>query len=471
MVMVNQVSAYNSAFTQDAMKYLQHMAVVEHKDSITEDIKSSLTMAPLFAIPMAIGAKNSANISNGAAVKVKANTKFTQKIKNIPSNVANKVKNIPNTVSNIGKSVRNIPSNVSSAAKNLTDGNAISRAANVFKSGDGILYLDDLSDTIKTVRKSGADATDLINLRNQLTKAIENGDKTDDIIKNVEVALQSSKSAGKKGIFSKIKSVASKPFAWLGNKITSSGIYNTVKSTKVGGTIISKLGSFAKIAKKGGAVFDIVMEGGAQLFGEVIPAFQNGGFGAGMKQIAKSGVQVAASTAGYALGASLGTKAGAAIGTMICPGVGTAVGAVIGAVGGLVGGFIGSSVLSGIAKKITGKSENEKIQEQQTEQQANMIAQDSASVQQLQNAVAQQVQYEIATGTADENTQKMMTYLQGTQTTGTTSFGSLTNTSNGVIATNLDGSYDFSVPQDQVMQVAGTTSSTNPYGFVESALV
>ena len=49
----------------------------------------------------------------------------------------------------------------------------------------------------------------------------------------------------------------------------------------------------------------------------------------------------------------------------------------------------------------------------------------------------------------------MMGYLQ-TQGTGTSqpSFGSLTTgTSSGLIATNPDGSFDFSVPQDALPQI------------------
>ena len=68
--MVNQISGYNSAFAQDAMKYLQHMAVVEHKDNLFEDIQSSLSMAPLIAIPSAIGAKNSYKIKNWVLKKM-----------------------------------------------------------------------------------------------------------------------------------------------------------------------------------------------------------------------------------------------------------------------------------------------------------------------------------------------------------------------------------------------------------------
>ena len=457
--MVNQVPSYNSAFVSDAMKYLQHAAVVEHKDSISEDVKSSLTMAPLIATPSAWGAYNSAKIANGAAVKQKVKTTFGQKI----GNLGQKIQNIPNSVTNGWEHIKNIPSNVSTIAHNVTDGQALTRATNVFKSGDGILYLDDLSSAITKAKKAGQNADELINLRNTLTKAIQNGDKTDDIIKSVDAALkETAQTAGKKGLFSKIGGLVSKPVKWLGGKVTSSGAYNALKSAKTGGTILSKLGGFAKVAKKGGAVFDLAIEGTTQLFGEIIPAFKNGGIDSGVKQIGKSGLQVAGSVGGWALGASLGTKAGAAIGTAICPGIGTAAGAAIGAVGGIIGGLLGSSLFSGIAKKITGKSENEIIQEEQLEQQANMLANDTNTVAQLQNAVAQQVQYDIQSGNVTEDTEKMAEYLQNVQTSTTTqpSFGSLTTNQNW-IATNPDGTYDFSVPDNALLQMDYGLGSTN----------
>ena len=56
--MVNQLPNYNAAFVYDAMKYLQHTAVVEHKDSLSDDIKSSLSSAPLIALPTALSTKS-----------------------------------------------------------------------------------------------------------------------------------------------------------------------------------------------------------------------------------------------------------------------------------------------------------------------------------------------------------------------------------------------------------------------------
>ena len=124
--------------------------------------------------------------------------------------------------------------------------------------------------------------------------------------------------------------------------------------------------------------------------------------------------------------------------------------------------MLGSSLFSGIAKKITGKSENEIIQEEQLEQQANMLANDTNTVAQLQNAVAQQVQYDIQSGNVTEDTEKMAEYLQNVQTSTTAqpSFGSLTTNQNW-IATNPDGTYDFSVPDNALLQMDYGLGSTN----------
>ena len=89
--MVNQVPSYNSAFVSDAMKYLQHAAVVEHKDSITEDIKSSLSMAPLIALPSALSAKkstiNALRVANGEGLPVKVKKTFGEKLKGVPKGI------------------------------------------------------------------------------------------------------------------------------------------------------------------------------------------------------------------------------------------------------------------------------------------------------------------------------------------------------------------------------------------------
>lgn len=111
---------------------------------------------------------------------------------------------------------------------------------------------------------------------------------------------------------------------------------------------------------KGMAIFSALFE-----LPELISAYSQGGVGEGLTQTVKSGVKVAADSAGWAIGSVGGAKAGAAIGTMICPGIGTGIGAAIGAiVGGLGGSWIGRKT----AKAVTGKSFNEKMAERQNQQ-------------------------------------------------------------------------------------------------------
>lgn len=488
--MVNQISGYNSAFAQDAMKYLQHMAVVEHKDNLFEDIQSSLSMAPLIAIPSAIGAKNSYKISKLGQVPDKV--KFTDKVKNIPK-----------AISEIPKNITEVPKAAGDIFSSLGKKETWSGAINTAKNTDAILALSDVNNEIKSAAKSLKKAKDAADIKKyqgiidtltaqkkNLEGAIETAQKTgakvsDDIIKGADDAISALKSTGKTGFLSKIGKYVKAPFSWLGGKITGSSAYNTVKSSKLGGKALSKLGNFAKYAKKGGAIFDLAIEGTMQIFTEIIPAFKNGGFDSGIKQIGKSGAQVGASVGGWALGAKAGTAVGAAIGS-IFPGAGTVIG---GAIGGIVGGLLGSSVLTGIAKKITGKSENEILQEEQLEQQAQMASQDSATMQQLQSAVAQQVQYDIASGTANEDTQRMMEYLNTMPQSSNVSFGGLTSTgatadstasttantgytatsdTTNLIATNPDGSYNFTVPPEAfatqyAMPTNASSNIQNPY--------
>ena len=457
--MVNQVS-YNSAFVSDAMKYLQHMAVVEHKDNIVDDVKGSLTMAPLIAVPSALSAKgnykNAQLIENGSEL---VKTGIFKKLQNIPSSVANGVSGAYNGI------------------KNGTT--TLSSIASVFKNSSAYQTLDDLNSAIVSAKNAGKDISELTKQKQLIQEALESAAKqgtkvADDVLKNADDVINAAKQTSKTGILSKIGNAISTPFKWIGNKISGSKLATAIKSTEKGAKFLSKADDVLKVAKKGGMLFDLAIEGTMQIFGEIIPAFKNGGVDSGVKQIGKSGVQVAASVGGWAAGAKAGAAAGAAIGS-IFPGAGTAIG---GAIGGIVGGLLGSSLFTGIAKKITGKSEKEIIQEEQAQEQAQLIANDSASVQELQNAVIQEIQLDMQDGELSEDGQKMLEYINSgvlnttaSTTNSTTSFGSLTT--GNLIATNPDGSYDFSVPTDAIPQIGtgSTLNSTNQYGFVEEAIV
>ena len=455
--MVNQVS-YNSAFVSDAMKYLQHMAVVEHKDNIVDDVKGSLTMAPLIAIPSALSAKgnykNAQLIENGSEL---VKTGIFKKLQNIPSSVANGVSGAYNGI------------------KNGTT--TLSSIASVFKNSSAYQTLDNLNSAIVSAQKAGQDTTKLLEQKKIIQEALESAAKqgtkvADDVLKNADDVINAAKQTSKTGILSKIGNAISTPFKWIGNKISGSKLATAIKSTEKGAKFLSKADDVLKVAKKGGMLFDLAIESVTQIFTEIIPAFKNGGVDSGIKQIGKSGIQVAASVGGWAAGAKAGAAVGAAIGS-IFPGAGTVIG---GAIGGIIGGLLGSNLLTGIAKKITGKSENEIIEEEQMQEQAEMIANDSAIMQQLENAVIQEIQLDMQDGELSEDSQKMLEYLNsGALTTTntastTTSFGSLTS---NWIATNPDGSFDYSVPDEALTQVnySGLTSTTNPYGFVEEAIV
>lgn len=454
--MINQVG-YNSAFVTDAMKYLQHMAVVEHKDNIVDDVKGSLTMAPLIAVPSALSAKgnykNAQLIENGSEL---VKTGIFKKLQNIPSSVANGVSGAYNGI------------------KNGTT--TLSSIASVFKNSSAYQTLDDLNSAIVSAKNAGKDISELTKQKQLIQEALESAAKqgtkvADDILKNADDVINAAKQTSKTGILSKIGNAISTPFKWVGSKISGSKLATTIKSTEKGAKILSKADNVLKVAKKGGMLFDLAIESVTQVFTEIIPAFKNGGVDSGIKQIGKSGVQVAASVGGWAAGAKAGAAAGAAIGS-IFPGAGTAIG---GAIGGIVGGLLGSSLFTGIAKKITGKSENEKIQEEQAQEQAQLIANDSSSMQQLESAVMEEIQLDMQDGELSEDSQKMLQYLNSSSlstSNGSTSFGSLTST-NSLIATNADGSYDFTVPEDALTQInfSGLTTNANQYGFVEEAIV
>ena len=121
------------------------------------------------------------------------------------------------------------------------------------------------------------------------------------------------------------------------------------------------LGNALHVAK-GNALF-VAIEGGIQVFTNIIPTFVKLGPVAGVKQVLKSSLKVAGSVGGWAAGAA----AGAAIGEMIFPPGGGIVGALVGSAIGLIGGFAGSAAGTKIAGAIAGKDELELDKERQAE--------------------------------------------------------------------------------------------------------
>lgn len=297
----------------------------------------------------------------------------------------------------------------SSVFNPIQGGFAAWQVGGALKSNTGVAKLKELPAAIKNLKsiEKGSTIRDALrstSLKDQFVHTFNNTVKSAEK-KVAEKAAEKAASAGaKKGILSTIKSSISKLGKSAGKLLSKIPGANKVSSafTKFGGT---KVGKFLK---GGGAVFTAIMDGAIELGTNVIPAFKKGGFGAGMKQIAKSGAKVAASACGWAGGTCAATAIGAAIGSVF-PGVGTIIG---GAVGTAIGGILGSSICGGIMNKIVGKSEVEKIEEKETEAQAQQIASDSASMQELNSLVAQKVQEDIQSGNTNEDTEKMLAILQ-----------------------------------------------------------
>ncbi len=217
--------------------------------------------------------------------------------------------------------------------------------------------------------------------------------------KVAKAAAKEGTETASKGVFSTIKSGLSKAGSAISGVISKIPGASKIKEglTWLGNTKVGKL------AKGTGAVGMMAIEGVIGLVTEVIPAFAQGGFDSGMKQLGKTGLKTVATGAGWVGGTAAATALGAAIGS-IFPGVGTVIG---GAIGTFIGGMLGSTVANGIASKIVGKSEVEILQDEQFEEAAAQVAQDNNAMNELNQLVTAQVQAEIANGTADEDTEKM----------------------------------------------------------------
>lgn len=256
-------------------------------------------------------------------------------------------------------------------------------------------------------------------------------------------------------------------------KGASKGFFGTIKSglSKAGSTIssvVSKIPGASKVkeglswlsntkvgklAKGTGAVGMMAIEGVLGLVTEVIPAFAQGGFDSGMKQLGKTAVKTVATGAGWVGGTAAATAIGAAIGS-IFPGVGTVIG---GAIGTFIGGMLGSTVANGIASKIVGKSEVEILQDEQFEEAATQVAQDNSAMNELNQLVTAQVQTEIANGTADEDTEKMAALLNSG------AFNTTSSATNPYVTTDVE-------PQTTQTTTQGTnTSATNSNYWAQMA--
>lgn len=184
-----------------------------------------------------------------------------------------------------------------------------------------------------------------------------------------------------------------------------------VVNTGVGKAL--KLPQLAKFFKGAGLGSMIVFNSFFQLM-EIVPAFKNNGFGAGIKQVGKSAVNAAVDGVAYSVGMKLGSMAGAKIGAAIGTSIAPAIGTVIGAIGGMVIGGICSTIGTKICSKIFGKNQSEINAQNQHQEQAQQIAQDQEAMGQLQNLVAQKIVKEQEQGKINADTVAMASQLQDT---------------------------------------------------------
>lgn len=217
------------------------------------------------------------------------------------------------------------------------------------------------------------------------------------------------------GFFGKIFNVIKKPFALIKKPFAAGA--KALGNVPFGKTTLGQT-TLGKLCKKSNAGFIAAIDGVMETFTQVVPAFKNGGFKEGMKQLGKSTTKVVASTLGFVAGEAGGKAIGAAIGTAICPGIGTFIG---GALGGFIGGMFGSSVAGGIAKKVTGKSYSEKAAEGEKQQMAQQVAQDSNSMQMLRSETLQRLNAKQQSGEAlTTEEQELLQCLQTGQGSATT---------------------------------------------------
>lgn len=125
---------------------------------------------------------------------------------------------------------------------------------------------------------------------------------------------------------------------------------------------------------------------------DVIPAFKEEGFLAGMKALGVTTLRAAADLVGYSSGSAVGKIIGATIGNIILPGVGSKVGAVVGEM--LTSVVVGSTVTKGVDKLLGVKEEDETAQNETVQDAQNQeITQEQMQIAQApQQTQAQQTQ-------------------------------------------------------------------------------
>ena len=409
------VSSVNLSYTTDALKYINGSSV--YKDTIMNDVTGAFGAVPSNAAFMGVFytggqllKKNPVLNDAGEAVLGKGGKALTKRagIKGFASTT----QNIFGTLKN--KEISNI----------ITGGKGFS----------GSLNNAQMVDLVKELAKSGKTENEILTI---LKGAGNNADDIVNVLKK-EAGLVAKPSKISK-IWTGFKGTG------LGKSLVGSNLYKTgtkkatefLSTTAAGKAISSGASKFSKMFKTTGAGVMMALDGVMALFTDVVPAFSQGGFKEGVKQTAKSGVKVAAGAAGWAVGATAGKAAGAAIGGAIgsvFPVVGTALGAAVGSfIGDMVGGMIGSSIAGKVTEKVVGEDYTDKVQNEAIEQQAIAVAQDSASMNQLNNYVYQLIQEDMADGKLSKDSEKMLEYLEsGAADTGTIAYNYGVSGNNGL---------------------------------------
>lgn len=211
------------------------------------------------------------------------------------------------------------------------------------------------------------------------------------------------------------------PFTWVGKRIGRKSAEKTTEKIveKTAEKAAEKLTATSVLKKFLGmdAAILVGFEGLIDTFTEIVPTFNQLGKEAGMRQIAKTGTKVVASTVGWIGGEVAGKVIGGAIcGTLgsAVPFLGTAVGVGIGqAIGGFVGGMVGSWATSKLAQTVTGKSELELAKEKEIEQSATAITTDQTQMNQLVQSVVEKVKEHVQTeGTITKEDEQALAELR-----------------------------------------------------------
>lgn len=194
-----------------------------------------------------------------------------------------------------------------------------------------------------------------------------------------------------KGFFHKIGRAICAPFRAINN---SQAMRNFSKTS---------LGKW--VYRSGGPIFAVI-DSALETFMEIIPAFKQGGFISGIKQIGKSAVKICTSMAGFMAGEAVGAPIGAIIGSAFGP-----IGAWLGGfIGGMVCGSIASIPAIKLTKAVIGKNEKELIAQRQAAQEAEQIMHDPEALKELAAKNLEMAQQEIQSGSKRRETKEALTF-------------------------------------------------------------